>query len=419
MRAGISRVNMIGQTTDIGAWLEDLGLGQYRALFAQQQIDAGVLPDLTDADLLLLEIPLGHRKRLLRALGKLPDPGQPVPVAPVGVAPGAERRHLTVLFCDMVGSTALASQLDPEDLRNVMRPFFERCEEIIKGTGGHPARYMGDGVLAYFGYPQAQEDAAERAVRVGCQLAESIPQMSNGAGFNLNMRVGIASGLVVVGDVLGEGAAREEAVIGEIPAVAARLQGLGATGDVLISDATRRLLGRLFMLEDSGRHMLKGLNEPTQVWRVTGERSVESRFAGSRGGPSNKLIGRSDEMAALIECWRSACDGNGQLMQISGVGGVGKSRLVRALRERIRREPHALVALQCSPFHVSTALYPIAVRLQRAAGFIAGESPEQRLERLIGLLQAEGLLSEAGVVRAASGHSTERPGCRRHPRGGS
>ncbi|HEY1930606.1 MAG TPA: adenylate/guanylate cyclase domain-containing protein [Acetobacteraceae bacterium] len=391
MRAGPSRVVMAG-TLDVGAWLEGLGLGQYRDLFARQQIDSEVLQDLTDADLLQLEIPLGHRKRLLRALGRAPT--QPAPASPVGVAPGAQRRHLTILFCDMVGSTLLASRLDPEDLRNIMRPFFDRCGEIIQGMGGHLARYMGDGVLAYFGYPQAQEDAAERAVRVGCQFVEHIPRMQNGSGSKLNMRVGIASGLVVVGDVLGEGAAREEAVIGEIPAVAARLQALGSPGDVLIADATRRLLGRRFTLEDAGRHDLKNLSGPVQVWRVTGERAVESRYVASRSSAASPLVGRNEEIAALIECWRSACDGNGQVVHLSGVGGVGKSRLVRALRERIRREQHAIMVLQCSPFHVSTALYPIAARLQRAAGFVGGESAEQRLQRLRSFLQAQGLTAE-------------------------
>jgi class 3 adenylate cyclase/predicted ATPase len=387
-------VDMAASASDVGAWLDGLGLGQYRALFAQQQIDAEVLADLTDADLLQLEIPLGHRKRLLRGLGKLPDPA---PTAPIGVAPGAERRHLTVLFCDMVGSTALASQLDPEELRDVMRPFFERCEEIIKSTGGHPARYMGDGVLAYFGYPQAQEDAAERAVRVGLRLVDAIPRMRSGSGIKLDMRVGIASGLVVVGDVLGEGAAREEAVIGEIPAVAARLQSLCGPGEVLVSDAARRLLGRRFVLEDAGRHVLKGINEPAQLWRITAERAVESRFAASRGSAANQLVGRQEEMATLVECWRSACDGHGQVVHLSGVGGVGKSRLLRALRDRIRREPHTSLSLQCSAFHASTALYPLAARLQRAAGLAADGGPEHRLKRLSGFLQTQGLAKELSL----------------------
>jgi class 3 adenylate cyclase/predicted ATPase len=382
---------MAAAASDVGAWLDGLGLGQYRALFAQQHIDAEVLGDLTDADLLQLAIPLGHRKRLLRALGKLPEP---TPIAPIGVAPGAERRHLTVLFCDMVGSTALASQLDPEELRDVMRPFFERCEEIIKGTGGHPARYMGDGVLAYFGYPQAQEDAAERAAHVGLRLVDAIAKMRSGPGAKLDVRVGIASGLVVVGDVLGEGAAREEAVIGEIPAVAARLQGLCGPGEVLVSDAARRLLGRRFVLEDAGRHVLKGISEPAQVWRITAERAVESRFAALRGGAANQLVGRNEEMATLVECWRSACDGNGQVVHLSGVGGVGKSRLVHALRDRIRREPHTSLSLQCSAFHASTALYPLAARLQRAAGLAADKPPEQRLQRLSTFLQIQGLARE-------------------------
>lgn len=388
MRAGSPRLDMAAPLSDVGAWLDGLGLGQYRALFAQQEIDAAVLADLTEADLLGLAIPLGHRKRLLRALGKLPAPA---PTASTPVAPGAERRHLTILFCDMVGSTALASRLDPEELRHVMRPFFEQCEAIITGSGGHPARYTGDGVLAYFGYPEAQEDAAERAVRVGLRLVDAIPKMRSGAGTTLNMRVGIASGLVVVGDVLGEGAAREEAVIGEIPAVAARLQSLCGPGDVLISDAARRLLGRRFVLEDAGRHQLKGISEPAQVWRVTAERAVESRFVASRGGAANQLVGRSAEMATLVECWRSACDGNGQVVHLSGVGGVGKSRLVRALRDRIRREPHASLSLQCSAFHASTALYPVAARLQRALGLASDKSPEQRLERLSTLLRSQGL----------------------------
>jgi len=391
MRAGTTRVDMAAPTSDVGAWLDGLGLGQYRALFAEQQIDAGVLADLTDADLLALAIPLGHRKRLLRALGKLPAA---TPAVPTGVAPGAERRHLTVLFCDMVGSTALASQLDPEELRNVMRPFFDRCEEIITGTGGHPARYTGDGVLAYFGYPEAQEDAAERAVRVGLRLADAIPKMHNSAGFKLNLRVGVASGLAVVGDVLGEGAAREAAVIGEVPAVAARLQSLCGPGEVLISDATRRLLGRRFVLEDTGRHPLKGISEPAQVWRIIAERAVESRFVASRGGATNQLVGRSAELTTLVECWRSACDGHGQVVHLSGVGGVGKSRLVHALRDRIRSEPHASLSLQCSAFHASTALYPIVTWLQRIVRLASDEQPEHRLERLATFLRGQGLAEQ-------------------------
>lgn len=384
-------MDMAAPASDVGVWLDGLGLGQYAALFAEQQIDTDVLADLTDADLQGLAIPLGHRKRLLRALGKLPAAA---PTAPTGVAPGVERRHLTVLFCDMVGSTALASQLDPEELRNVMRPFFDRCEEIITGAGGHPARYTGDGVLAYFGYPEAQEDAAERAVRVGLRLVDAIPKMRNSAGFRLNLRVGVASGLAVVGDVLGKGAAREEAVIGETPAVAARLQSMCGPGEVLISDATRRLLGRRFVLEDTGRHPLKGISEPAQVWRIIAERAVESRFVASRGGATNQLIGRSAELATLVECWRSACDGNGQVVHLSGVGGVGKSRLVRALRDRIRSEPHVSLSLQCSAFHASTALYPITARLQRVVRLAADEPPEIRLERLAMFLRSQGLAGQ-------------------------
>ena len=382
---------MTGPTSDdIGAWLDEIGLEQYRPLFAREAIDADIVHTLTDVDLERLGMPLGHRKRFMHALReRARDPGEAVPVAP-----GAERRHLTVLFCDMVDSTRLAQRLDPEILRDVMRPFFERCTEIIEEYGGHLARYMGDGVLAYFGFPRAQDDAAERAVRAGCALVDGIGKLAVPGGGTMEVRVGIASGMVVVGDVLGAGAAREEAVIGETPAIAARLQAHAAPGSVLIADATRRLLGRRFTLDSLGSQALKGIDDGVPIWRVAGERALSSRYEATRGATSRRLIGRTKELDLLAARWQRATTGEGGVVEISGVAGVGKSRLVRALRERLRPAQPALMVLQCSAFHTTTALYPVIVGLQRSAGFIPGEPAEKRLERLASLLAQHNVAHE-------------------------
>ena len=409
---------MAGPAADLGDWLEGIGLGRYRALFAEHRIDAEVLPYLTEADLRQLAMPLGDRRKLLHMIASagLGDPSAvPRPTTP---SPAPERRQITVLFCDLVGSTALAAKLDPEDLRDVMRAYFDRCVEVIERLGGHVARFMGDGIMAYFGYPRAQEDAAERAVRTGCELAPEIASLQPAPGVSLEVRVGIATGLVVVGDILGEGSAREEAVIGATPSLAARLQAMAEPGAVLIGDNTRRLVSGLFGLTDLGLHELKGIEGPTRVWRVSALQTEPSRFDVARRTARKKTVGREGETAFLLERWTLACAGRGQAVLVSGVPGIGKSNLVRELGERIKAEPHRQVHLQCSPFHSSTALHPVIDFLRRLTGFDAGAAPAKWMNRISALLAVHDLADELpvfadllltpGATSAAPDGSTEQ-----------
>ncbi|HEX2217377.1 MAG TPA: AAA family ATPase [Gemmatimonadales bacterium] len=378
---------------DIGEWLKGLGMGQYAAVFAENAIDAEVLPELTDADLRELGLPLGHRKRLLRAIAGLsaePESARSATATaatPPATAPEAERRQLTVLFCDLVGSTALSARLDPEEMGAIIRRYQGCVAEVIGRWDGHVAKYMGDGVLVYFGYPTAHEDDPERAVRAGLELVEAVGRLGAGDGATLAVRVGIATGLVMVGDLIGEGAARERAVVGDTPNLAARLQALAEPGGVVIAPSTRQLLGRLFELVDLGRHDLKGFAEPIRTWRVLGEGRAESRFEALHGGKRlMPLIGREHEIGLLLERFERAKEGEGQVVLLAGEPGVGKSRLVRALRERLNGEPYTPLSHYCSPYHVNTAFFPVIGLLERAAGFERHNSREQRLDRLEALL---------------------------------
>ncbi len=367
---------------DVSSWLRDLGLADYVQAFRANDIDAEVLPRLTAEDLIALGVTsIGHRRRLLDAIALL-DRGSPRTVAektttrPVE----AERRQLTVLFCDLVGSTELAARLDPEDLRAVMRAYHAACAEVIGRFDGHVAKFLGDGVLVYFGWPQAHEDDAERAVRAGLAAgrgsrAGSTPH----AEVQLRARVGIATGVVVVGDLIGEGAAREEAVVGEVPNLAARLQGLAASGAVVIGEGTRRLVGGVFELDDLGPQRLKGFAEPLAAWRVMGEGRAEGRFEARQNARLTPLVGRDEELALLVRRWRQVRDGEGQVVLLSGEPGIGKSRLVRELRERLEGEPHIRLLYQCSPHHATSPLHPVIAQLERAAGFERDDPPETRL----------------------------------------
>ena len=275
---------------DLGGWLRSLGLERYEAVFRDNAIDETVLPDLTDQDLEKLGILLGHRRKLLRAIADLEAIEKSAPaVAVAAAAPAAarplhtaERRQLTVMFCDLVGSTALSARLDPEDMREIIGAYHRCCADLITKAGGFVARYMGDGVLAYFGYPQAHEHDAERAVRAGLALVEAVPKLKTAAGVPLQVRVGIATGLVVVGDLIGDGAAQEQAVVGETPNLAARLQALAEPGAVVISSSTRRLTGGLFDYRDLGTVALKGFAETVPAWQVLGASAAESRFEALR-----------------------------------------------------------------------------------------------------------------------------------------
>jgi len=375
---------------DVSRWLAEQGLGHHADGFAKNGIGEDVLRELTDADLRELGLNLGDRKRLLRAIAALgagltEDRAEAPEQAPA-VPREAERRQLTVLFCDLVGSTELATRLDPEDLRELMRTYQAACAEVIRRFEGHLAKYLGDGVVAYFGWPQAHEDDAERAVRAGLVLVEAISRLEAATDRRLHARIGIATGLAVVGDLIGEGVAREEAVVGDVPNLAARLQALAAPGTVVIGDTTRRLLGGLFKLEDLGPQRFKGFAEPLAAWRVEGEGQVEGRFEARHTAGLTPLVGRGEEIALLLRRWQQGKDGEGQAVLLSGEPGIGKSRIVREVRARLEGEPHVRLLCQCSPHHTTSALHPVIDQLERAAGFERDDLAEARLAKLEALL---------------------------------
>ena len=362
-------------------------MSEYSEKFSENDIDMAVLPDLTDQHLKDLGVSLGHRLRMLRAIRELG-------VAPVaGTAPPttlttetterdqAERRHLTVMFCDLVGSTALSGRLDPEDLRGVISAYHRCCSGLIERNGGFIAKYMGDGVLAYFGYPLAHEHDAERALHAGLNIVEAIPKLVTSAGSPLQARIGIATGLVVVGDLIGAGAAQEQAVVGETPNLAARLQALAEPGTVVIASGTRKLTGGLFEYRDLGPVDLKGFADQVSAWQVLGSGAAESRFEALRA-TTTPLIGRDEEIDLLLRRWEEAKCGEGQVVLISGEPGIGKSRTTQIIVERLSSEPHTRLRYFCSPHYQDSALYPIVAQLERAAGFRREDNAEQRLEKL-------------------------------------
>jgi predicted ATPase/class 3 adenylate cyclase len=379
---------------DIAAWLRALGLERYVEAFKANDIDGAVLRTLNADDLKELGVTsLGHRKKLLEAIAALDPPSSAATVADAAapssypvVRQEAERRQLTVLFCDLVGSTELAAGLDPEDMGQVIRAYQQRCTGLVRRWDGRVARYLGDGVLAYFGWPRAHEDDAERAVRAGLELVENVARLGTPGGGQLTARVGIATGLVMVGELIGDGAAQEETVVGETPNLAARLQALAEPGAVVVAASTRRLLGGLFALEDLGPQRLKGFAEPLAAFRVEGEGGAEGRFEALRGRRLTPLVGREHELAILLERWSWAKEGDGQVMLLSGEPGIGKSRLVQALRERLAGELYTPISHFCSPHHSNSALYPVIMLLERAAGLAAEDGPEQRLDKVAALL---------------------------------
>ena len=290
------------------------------------------------------------------------------------------------MFCDLVGSTALSARLDPEDMREIMSAYHHRCAEVIGKSGGFVAKYMGDGVLAYFGYPQAHEDDAERAVRCGLALVDAASRLQTSHGATLQVRIGIATGVVVVGDLIGEGAAQEQGVIGETPNLAARLQTLAEPGQVVIAPSTRRLTGGLFEYRDLGRVVLKGLADPIQAWQVLAASAVQSRFEAQHETSLAPLVGREEELELLLRRWNQASQGEGRVVLLTGEPGVGKSRLIAALQERLQSQPHVRIRYFCSPQHTDSALYPIINQLERAARFERGDAPAQKLIKLQTLL---------------------------------
>src|SRR5437868_8408325 len=370
---------------DIGDWLRKLELDRYEPAFRANEIDARVLPSLTAEDLKDLGVTLvGHRRRLLDAIAELGPDAPPGPRS--APAPGeAERRQLTVMFCDLVGSTALSARLDPEDLREVIGAYHRASAEIVAGFDGFVAKYMGDGVLVYFGYPRAHEDDAERAVRSGLGLLGAVGRLDV-KSIKLQARVGIATGLVVVGDLIGEGSAQEQSVVGETPNLAARLQALAQPDTVVIAAGTRRLVGDLFDYRDLGAVEVKGIDGPVPVWQVLLPSVVTSRFEALRGSTPTRLVGRDAALDLLLRRWARAKGGDGQVVLVSGEPGIGKSRITAELEARLQVEAHLRLRYFCSPYHRDSALYPFIDQLGRAAGFARDDMPAAKRQKLESLL---------------------------------
>ena len=375
----------------IADWLKTLGMSEYAQCFAENGIDLSVLPDLTDQDLKDIGVLLGHRRKLLRAIDELKSGNKDTPKIAAEAAPpdpqahdAAERRQVTVMFSDLVGSTALAARMDPEDLREVISEYQKCVAETVRRFGGFLAKYMGDGVLVYFGYPEAHEDDAERAVRAGLELIAAVAALKTRTA--LRTRVGIATGLVVVGDLIGSGEAQERGIVGETPNLAARLQGIAEPNMVVIAESTRKLLGNLFELEDLGAKDLKGIAAPVRAWAALRASSVESRFEALHGTGLTALVGREEECELLLRRWSRAKSGEGQVVLLSGEAGIGKSRLTAALVERLASEPHTRLRYFCSPQHTDSALYPIISQMERAAGLTREDTTQAKLDKLDALL---------------------------------
>src|SRR6476659_9643978 len=372
----------------VADWLEKLGLGQYAQRFAENDIDVSVLPYLTDADLEKIGVSLGHRRKILAAIAELPG-ASPSKQPKEGVVEpkrqdAAERRQVTVMFSDLVGSTALSARMDPEDLREVISAYQKCVAETVQRFGGFVAKYMGDGVLVYFGYPQAHEHDAERAVRAGLELVAAVGDLKTHAA--LQTRVGIATGMVVAGDLIGWGAAQQQSIVGETPNLAARLQGIADPNMVVIAEGTRRLLGNLFEFEDLGAKDLKGIAGPVRAWAALRASSAEGRFEALHTAGLAALVGREEELEMLLRRWSRAKRGEGQVVLLSGEAGIGKSRLTASLMERLVGEPHSRLRYFCSPQHTDSALYPIIGQFERAAGFVYDDTPQTKLDKLDAVL---------------------------------
>jgi class 3 adenylate cyclase/predicted ATPase len=378
---------------DIATWLRELGFEQYERAFTEGDIDVDVLPDLTDADLTLLGVSVGHRKKLLKAIDRLRLETGAREVS------GGDRRQLTVLFCDLVGSTELTAHADPEDMADIIRAYQSCCLDVIRRWDGHLGRYLGDGVLAYFGYPLAHEDDAERAVRAGLELVRAVSALPVPDAV-LTARVGIATGIVMAEELTGD--ARDRDVFGTTPNLAARMQSLAAPGTVVVSESTRRLLGNAFRLTSLGLQPVKGFAAPFETWRVEGIRpGMAGRFEARSSGRLTPLTGRDKELTQLGRLWRQARDGQGHVTLLCGEAGIGKSRIVRALEEELSGERYTPLRYQCSPYHVSSAWYPVVSQIEQAAGFTDEDDAAARLGKLEALLGRSGNGAAVGPLFAS------------------
>ena len=375
---------------DVREWLDSLDLGQYAQAFEENDIEWDLVPRLTADELKEIGVKsVGHRKRIMEAAAHLANDGGTLtetshdrtsPIAISDTDGEAERRQLTVLFCDLVGSTELSQTHDPEELRELNRAYQDAAKTAVEKFDGYVARYMGDGILAYFGYPRAHEDDAEQAVRSGLELITSLSQLDTPT--QLAARVGIATGPVVVGDLIGEGASQESAVVGETPNLAARLQSAAEPNTVIISDSTHVLLRDLFDFIDLGKHPLKGFAVAHRLWRVEGERSSESRFEALHGNTLSPFVGRTSELGLLVDRWETVVAGEGQVVLLEGEPGIGKSRLADEFRRAISSRPHTAICYQCSSHQTNSAFFPFVSQLQNIANIRTQDESNQRLDKL-------------------------------------
>lgn len=376
---------------DVAAWLSNLGLSKYKDVFAEHEIEFIDLPELTERDLTDMGLPLGPRRRILRALREqaLTNAAPSAFDAPIpevsDAAIVAERRQLTVMFIDLVGSTALSEQLDPEDLAEVLRVFKETSTAAVTDFDGHVASYLGDGILVFFGYPHAHEDDAARAIHAGLRVIREVPEIRTHA--KLNVRIGVATGLVVVGDLRGAQLIEGGTAMGETPNLAARLQSMAEPGTLIVAPATRQLAGDNFEYTERGTFMLKGFSKPVRAWQVMSTRELVSRFMATDRTKLNPLIGREQDFETLCEKWRFARGGAGQVVLVSGEAGIGKSRLIEELRLRIANEPSTTLRYQCSPYHETSAFYPVIRQLQRTAGLRPEDPDDLKLDKVARVLR--------------------------------
>ena len=377
-------------TTDLAEWLGRHGLDQYAQTFAENNIDYSVLPDLTENDLEKLGVSLGHRKKLLRAIEAVRPARQArdtTEISRIGteaISPvqhrEAEFRQITVMFCDLVGSTQLSEKLDPEDLQKLIDAYRGECSTAIRRYGGEVARYFGDGVMAFFGWPRAHEDDAVRAVHAALEIVSGVTKISGPV--TLACRVGVCSGPVIVGEIGNSTTSWSMDAVGETPNIAARLQTLAATNTVLISESTRRLVSAAFDLQDLGLQELKGVTEPLHVYRVLAAKNIASRFEAAHAGSLTPLVGRSTELSLLLDRWQKVKEGDGQVIILSGIPGVGKSRLLHELKSHIQQEPHVLLHHQCSPYHSQSAFFPVIEQIEQAAQLTLARPMQTRLPSL-------------------------------------
>ena len=365
----------------IRAWLDELGLGEFAEVFEAEEIDLATLRHVTDADLKDMGLPIGPRRKLLAAVAD----GEEVAITP---ASQAERRQITVMFCDMVGSTALSKELDPEELREVMARYQKAVGAVVERYGGHVAQYLGDGVMAYFGWPRAHEDSAHRAVRAGLDCVEAVQALAGSVA--LAVRIGISSGPVVVGETGGGDPSVAKAAVGETPNRASRIQDLAEANSVVIGPNTRRLIGGAFDLEPLGAQIFKGMAAPIEVHRVIALTDTISRFeARARGSNLTPFVGRDPEITLLMERWALAREGDGQVVLLSGEPGIGKSRIAQVLLERLADEPYTLLRYQCSPYHANSAFHPLISQIGHVARFTRDDDAEAKLDKLEAVI-AEG-----------------------------